>query len=141
MSRKTLKQRQFKRIFGYYLIQNQLTFYKVTDNKVVRATEEEIKDYILFSPTHPFKMIFEDFVWLAKLIGIKYNQFKLFQAKVMANAKSKASSGRRFYVLPDWQGKYRVVSRGDVKKLQAKGIMSKRVTFKDLINEALYFTK
>lgn len=144
MKRKSRKQRQFEIIYGYYLIQDGTVFYKVVrangQKFVYKASPEEIKDFIQFAPTPPMILIKEDFIWLFNMIAIYYRQFKIWQAKKLADARSKAWNGRRFYVLPDPNGKLRVVHRGNIKKLQAKGIMSKKVTFKDLINEAIYYT-
>lgn len=137
---KTRKQRQFEKLYGYDVIQDGFSFYKLTNQTMTKASEQEIKDYLFFKPSSPLDHIRDDFVWLAEIFRTWYRQFKIFQAKALANAKSKAYSGRRYYVLPDPNGKYRVVNRGDIKKLQAKGIMSKNVTFKELTNEAIYYT-
>jgi hypothetical protein len=65
----------------------------------------------------------------------------VWRAKVLADANSKKYNGRRFYVLPDWNGNYQVLHKGMIKKMQANGNLPKGLTFIDLINESVYYTK
>lgn len=137
---KTRKQRQFERKFGYYLVQFRGGLLKIQGKKTAAPTREEVEEYLHFQPTRPWLQLIEDFKWFGELFRMMYESFKLKQAKILADAKSKAYGGRRYFVLPDWNGKYRVLNRGQIKQLQRKGIMSKKATIMDLTNEALYYT-
>ncbi len=49
--------------------------------------------------------------------------------------------GKRYYVLPDFNGDLRVLNTKEIDALKRAKIMDKKVNFFDLMKEALYHTK
>lgn len=82
---------------------------------------------------------------------IKYDSWRQkrnlkLQARAINRAKKYADEkhaldGRRYYVLTDWKGDYRVVNKREVSTLKRLGVMSKKVNHKVLLEEAVYWTK
>ena len=50
-------------------------------------------------------------------------------------------NNEKVWVLPDWQGRYRVLNRDSIKLLKKKGILAKGVNFYNLEKEALYIAE
>jgi len=61
------------------------------------------------------------------------------KAKKLAQRRH-AVDGRRYYVLPDWNGDLMVLNNREIDQLKRHGVMSKRVNVKHLLDEAVYFT-
>ena len=65
------------------------------------------------------------------------------ELKELRDVKAKAlflaeKNNQRYYVLPDWNGKLRAVTREAIKVLKKKGIMAKGVNIYHLDKEALF---
>lgn len=60
-------------------------------------------------------------------------------AKLLCDARSKALDGKYCYVLPDYNGNLKVLTREEIKVLKRKKIMSKQVNGIVLKEEAIYW--
>ena len=93
----------------------------------------------------PFIAIKQEATMLLTEIDSRYTTWRkvraLNTAKRMADRRSKEENGRRYYVLPDHRGDYKILNMGEIKYLQKVGIMNKAVSIYDLLKNAVYFTK
>ena len=93
------------------------------------------------------------FNFVTELIRVKYDAIRLRYAIYLADSKQRAYN-KQYFVLPDGDGKLRVLCKADIKALKrgvvvkAKGsdkgvrvrLMSKRVTHMDVMRECFYYT-
>lgn len=91
-----------------------------------------------------------NFVALIKAWEMRWAQHKKYKelqrkekalnkAKVLAEKRARMD-GRRYYILPDWNGHYMVLNKEEIGKLKKAGVMSKRVKSFHLTQEAEYYT-
>jgi len=71
--------------------------------------------------------------------AVRRKEKALLKAKKLAVRRAKMD-GRRYYILPDWDGNYMVLNKSEVEKLKKAGVMSKKVNAYHLMKEAEYFT-
>ena len=136
-----IKQKQFKRQHGWYMVAHNNIPFKEKEGRLLIPSKDDLRTWLAFQPksvSGEAKSLFE---WLNDYIRIKWDMLAIWRSKVLADANSKKYNGRRFYVLPDWNGNYQVVNRGMIKRMQAEGNLPKSLTFIDLINESIYYTK
>ena len=139
---KTLKQRQFKKLHGIWVVNFDHTISKLkTDGTIVPLTMEELNLWFHFIPTHWFRKVIEVFVIWGKRLEARHEEFKVFSYKVIADAKSKANNYRTYYVKEDWNGNLIVMTWTGIKNLKRKGLVSKQAHQHDFRNESIYVTK
>jgi hypothetical protein len=77
-------------------------------------------------------------------------QKKLYRLKQQARKRAKAirianlrhqTDGRRYYVLPDHRNRLLVLNNTEIQVLKKAGVMNRKVTILNLLNEAVYHTK
>jgi hypothetical protein len=78
--------------------------------------------------------------WITKYIKAKLDLWEFNRVKKIADMKARYT-GKRHYVLPDWNGKLHALNRKDIEKLKKVGIMSRQVSIIVLLKEAVYITK
>lgn len=72
-------------------------------------------------------------------IRLKKSSIQLSIAIRVAKQKQKAFN-KRFYVMPDYNGKLIALSKDDVNNLKRIKVMDKRVSHLDLMRECFYYT-
>jgi len=95
----------------------------------------------VFTPKTFWGEIKNDFKNLIEIIRLKHELLRMWQMRVLCDAKSKLHRGQRFWVLQDFNGGYHVINRDGVKIAKSKGWMNKHATFLDLDKEAIYISK
>ena len=70
----------------------------------------------------------------------KRQQKEVKAAKELCDARSKALDGKYCFVLPDYNGNLKVLTREEIKVLKRKKIMSKQVNGLVLKEEAVYWS-
>lgn len=136
-----IKQKQFNKQYGWYMVAHNNVPFKEKDGRLLIPSRDELRIWLAFQHKTAAKEAKGLFEWLADYIRVKWDMLAVWRAKVLADANSKKYNGRRFYVLPDWNGNYQVLHKGMIKKMQANGNLPKGLTFIDLINESVYYTK
>ena len=71
---------------------------------------------------------------------LRRSKIRLKRACKVADIKT-SMDGRRRWVINDWNNNPVDLTRYEIKKLQSRGIMGKKITFLDLDRESLYHTK
>ena len=86
-------------------------------------------------------------IWLKNEIDWYKEVFRLQREKrakrraiKLAELRHKAD-GKRYYVLPDWNGNLKALNHLEINELKRQGVMSKNVNIKNLMEEAVYYTK
>lgn len=140
--RLTDKQKQFKKLHGYTIVElNGVICSLKDDGTCVPATGEEFGLFLQFTPKTIFREIKKDFQYLWEIISLKHELFRRWQFKVLCDAKSKLHNNQRYYVLTDLNGDYRVINRDGFNLLKAKGQINKHANFMDLLKEAIYYSE
>jgi hypothetical protein len=135
------KQKEFKRLYKYTIVNmNGVTVKLKNDGECIAALPDEIATFILFKPKGFWIDIKTDFVNIGEIIRLKHYIFRKWQFKVLCDSKSKLHNGRKYYVLTDLNGDYRVVNREEFKMLKNRGLISKHANFLDLMKEAVHIS-
>ena len=135
------KQKEFKRLYKYTIVNfNGVTMKLKNDGTCEAAVPDEIGTFILFKPRGFIEDIKQNFVNLGEFLRLKHYIFRKWQFKVLCDSKSKLHNYRKYYVLTDLNGDYRVVYRDDFKMLKNRGLISKHANFMDLMKEAVHIS-
>lgn len=137
----TIKQKQFERKYGWYMTAHNNIPFKEKEGRLLIPSRDELRTWLAFQPKTVITETKGLFDWIGEYIRVKWDMLGIWRAKVLADANSKKYNGRRFYVLPDWNGRYQVLNRTMIKRMQAEGSLPKSLTFIDLINDSIYYTK
>lgn len=135
------KQKAFNRVHKYTVIEvNGIMCSLKPDSTCVPATPEQAGNFIMFTPKTFWGEVKKDFTNIGEIVRTKQAIFKKWQFKVLCDSKSKLHNGRRYYVLTDLNGDYRVINREGFKLLKVKGLINKHANFMDLMKEAVYIS-
>lgn len=141
MIKLNIKQKQFKRLYDYTIINhNGVTCSFKKDGTLVPATLEELELFLMFTPTGIIQEIKEDINNLIEIVELKHKLFRRWQMMVLCDAKSQLNNGQKFFVLTDVNGHFKISNRDGFKMLKTKGFISKRATFMDIEKEAIYIS-
>jgi len=91
-----------------------------------------------------YDFIFKNFLYQRKVwienFRLSREGKMLRRATKLADLRHKAD-GKRYYVLPDFNGDLRVLNSKEIDALKRAKVMDKQVSFYYLINESLYHTQ